>query len=55
MLSLIEQRDMFEGGSGEFPSDESCKSFARSLHAKEDSGAEPSAAPIAPRSKDQGK
>ncbi len=29
MLSLVEQRDLFDGQSGSFPSDEQCKSFAR--------------------------
>ncbi len=29
LLSLIEQRDLFEGRSGEFPSDAQCASFAR--------------------------
>ncbi len=29
LLSLIEQRDLFGGASGTFPSDEQCKSFAR--------------------------
>lgn len=29
LLSLVEQRDLFEGRSGSFPSDEQCKSFVR--------------------------
>ncbi len=29
LLSLIEQREMFEAASGKFPDDEQCKSFAR--------------------------
>ncbi len=29
LLSLLEQRDLFEGRSGEFPSDDQCKSFKR--------------------------
>jgi len=29
LLSLLEQRDLFEGRLGEFPSDEQCRSFKR--------------------------
>ncbi|MES2980702.1 MAG: hypothetical protein V4727_00180 [Verrucomicrobiota bacterium] len=29
LLSLLEQRDLFEGRSGDFPSDEQCRSFKR--------------------------
>lgn len=34
LLSLIEQRDLFEGGSGLFPSDAQCKSFDRVIPQK---------------------
>lgn len=54
LLSLLEQRDLFEGRSGDFPSDKQCNSFERdsgklkasgSKSGKQDGARQPHAAP----------
>jgi hypothetical protein len=60
LLSLLEQRDLFEGRLGDFPSDEQCRSFKRDsvrlkaaeLKMREQGGADQPA--TAPKSKPEG-